>query len=52
MLPRHTDNACPFVSVSVCNRIGIACWNPNQIRHTRATDLSEKYGAMAEAASL
>lgn len=37
---------------AICDRIGIARWNPNQIRHTRATEVSEKYGAMAEAASL
>lgn len=36
----------------ICDRIGIPRWNPNQIRHTRATEVSEKYGAMAEAASL
>jgi integrase len=37
---------------AICDRIGIARWNPNQIRHTRATEVSSKYGAMAEAASL
>jgi len=36
----------------ICIRIGIPRWNPNQIRHTRATEVSAKYGAMAEAASL
>jgi len=36
----------------ICDRIGIPRWNPNQIRHTRATEVSAKYGAMAEAASL
>lgn len=38
--------------LAICDRIGIERWNPNQIRHTRATEVSEKYGAMAEAASL
>jgi integrase len=37
---------------ATCRRIGIPTWNPNQIRHTRATEVSHKFGAEAEAASL
>ncbi len=36
----------------MCDKAGVPRWLPNQLRHARATEVSAKFGAMAEAASL
>jgi integrase len=35
-----------------CERAGVAPWNPNQIRHTRGTEIREEHGLEASSASL
>jgi integrase len=49
---RYTVNSFQQAVRKTCRRVGVPVWTVLQVRHTRATEVRERYGLEGAAASL
>jgi integrase len=50
--PRYTSRSVHRAISIACDKVGVARWHPNQLRHTAATQIRKRFGLESAAATL